>query len=100
MAEKVGMLTDLTMNIQTQFVFKKIYVFFLSYNQCKSDTTAFSFLYTQLNCEHTVIKYASQSALCWKLYSLNLEVAGGKFLQTKCVKLQTYTTSNAGEPST
>jgi len=68
-------------------------------SQCENDITAFKFLYTQLNCEYTAIKYAAQSALCWKQYSLNLEVEGGKFLQKMGVKLQTYTTSNAGGSS-
>jgi hypothetical protein len=54
----------------------------------------------QMNYKYIAIKYAFQSALCWKQYSLNPEVAGDKFLQRVGVKLQTYTASNAGGPST
>jgi hypothetical protein len=49
---------------------------------------------------YTAIKYASQIALCWMQYSLNPEAAGDKFLQTVGVKIQIYTVSSAGGPST
>jgi len=79
---------------------RKYKLFFLSYNQRESEIIAANSLYTQLNYEYIAIKYASQSALYWKQYSLNPEFAGDKFLQTVGVKLQSYTASNAGGPST